>query len=130
MRVYKGVLYFAYVEIESTPAASHSLVVAELTTPVNIHAGEVDAAMEPDWIQAAVEGAKDVLFILTEECIIAYTMEVRIKKVIGKVFDTTADAVYCASALATCQLFTPEHCPIEVYYDSRWKIRSINSIND
>lgn len=130
MRVHKGTLYLAHVEIESTPATSQSMVVEDITTPVNIREGEFDAVLAPDWIQAAVEGAQDALLILTEQGIVEDRVEIRIKKVIGRYLDMTADAVYCASALATCQIFAPEHCPIEIYYDTRWKIGSkINDLN-
>lgn len=105
--VKNGIGYFANVVVEIELSSENSFVINAIGQQINRGQGEVNAETHSDWIDAAIEGAKDTLRHLERlGNLNRYT--VKITKVMGLEVDTTEDVVRTAAAIATWRAINPD----------------------
>ena len=106
------------VEVEYFDGESTAIDVT-MEQPINRNAGEVTSQTHSDWIDAAIEGAKQALqYLKQKEPTNNYS--VKIAKVMGIEVDTTPDTVRAASSLATWKAIVPDLPEPELAFDNGW----------
>ncbi|TYQ29937.1 hypothetical protein [Pseudanabaena sp. UWO310] len=92
--------------VEAEPSLIENSVIDAIGQEVNTGLGEVNSRTHDDWINAAIEGAKETLTYLERSSYNKYFF-VKITKVIGTEVDTTEDSVKVAASIATWRAIKP-----------------------
>jgi hypothetical protein len=100
MKTHAGVTSFARVGLELDPDAGEGVSVVFAATDPNPSDGRSDPESAPTWWAAARRGVEAAL-----ERADGMSGRVRITLVQGSLVDTSPDAIECAAALATCEVF-------------------------
>jgi hypothetical protein len=117
-----GVTYFARVWVCSEDGSDTTEVI-DAISEVNPDVGEVNSAMEPLWVNAALQGARDAVAELKKQGLVRNECIVKITKIVGSVLDTRQDVVRCAAAIATWKSLCPKVAhPKPKFESGTWKL--------
>ena len=117
----QNVTSFARVQVEFIPRNNqHGIKICEaIIEPVNREAGEFAPNERTSWFSAALNAMK---VVADKAATIGVDGELRLRKLIGSITDTSDDAVSCAAGLAAFRLLIPTH-PMPVVSEKRpWEL--------
>jgi hypothetical protein len=121
VQVVQGLCHFARVTVEATEEQIINIR-DEIAKPAERDHYYVDRQSYPDWVEAAVQGARSIVEALVRQRKIAGG-RVSIVRVIGSNCDTVPEDVRCAVALATWQALNPdEPLPSFALVGQEWHI--------
>jgi hypothetical protein len=117
-----GICHFARVTVEAEMQQSGVEVAQQIREPVVEGNGEASHTRFPEWIDAAIRGARLCAEALVQQGKIG-GCHVRVVRVVRVEVDTTCADVACAAALATWQALNPEATlPPFKLVDGQWHI--------
>ncbi|MFO0807654.1 MAG: hypothetical protein U0746_03440 [Gemmataceae bacterium] len=121
-RIRGGVASFAEVWVDVSPAPGLPQVEDGLPAAPDTDAGEVNARIDPTWVNAALAGVRTALAArAATNGGTAYRAV--LVRVVGTAADTLPDAVSCAAGLATWEaLGSPEPRPTPVHDGTAWTL--------
>lgn len=119
-----GISYFARVTLEYDLGRGGWDVLDDLPQTVDETAGEMNRATAAEWIEAALDGMRDVVKTLDGNGGCPPPGQVRLVNLVGSALDTRPDVAYCAAAQAAWQLLRPADPMPEAVFDGRaWSVR-------
>ncbi len=111
-KVHNGLPAFARITVKCAESEGIQLVLSRNRD------GAVDEKSHPDWVEAAVRGARRTVGELHMKGI-----GVVITEIFGSNVDTRPDAVYCAAGIPTWRLYKGDaEGEPDVIYESEWKL--------
>ncbi|MBP0030062.1 hypothetical protein [Roseofilum sp. Guam] len=118
----RNAMFFAYVFVDIEYFDSENTVIdSTMEKTINRRAGEVNSKTHSDWINAAIEGARQTLqYLKQKEPTNSYS--VKITKVRGIEVDTTPDTIRTASAIATWRAINPAFPEPDPVFNNGWLI--------
>jgi len=115
-------MFFAHVLVEVEYFDGKNTVIdSTMEKSINRGEAEVDSETHSDWINAAIEGARQTLqYLKQKQTTNSYI--VKITKVRGIEVDTTLDTIRTASALATWKAINPAFPEPDPVFDNGWYV--------
>lgn len=114
--------HYARVTVDAKPTASGIHISEAFGETLDEGYGEVNRKIAPDWIDAALAGAKHCAETLVSQGKFS-GCRVEVQRVFGVIVDTTEEDLFCAGALATWQALNPNaELPPFHFAENKWHI--------